>query len=136
MPASAEAISWREGNIWVWTGSASASAEVAYAVNMNLTPAIGFANRQTMGGKYSNHETGRIVQYQIGLVASQHWTLFKMFSSGAMAHLHFAQSSVNGSAGIYLYSGRINSMPLIGQQGATMQWQMAGYANEWSSYGG
>lgn len=134
--ASAEALAWPEGNIWAWTGSATASAIVVYAQMMQITPTIGFANRQTMGGSYSNHETGRMVQYQVGMAASQHWTLFEMYSSGNEAHLHFTHSGVNGTAGLYLWSGRIQSMSLLGQENGAYQWTMAGYANEWSSYGG
>jgi len=134
--ASSEALVWPEGTIHVWTGSATASAVAAYASNMSITPVVGFVNRQTMGGVYTNHETGRMVQFQIGMVASQHWTLFHMFSSGLMVHVHLAHSGVNGSAGMILYSGRIDSMPFVGQEEQTFQWTMAGHANVWSSYGG
>jgi len=136
MPPSAEALSWREGVVYIWTGTATASALAAYVQNVNIMPSIGYLNRQTMGGTYTNHETGRYVQFQVGLMASQHWTLFQMFSSGNEVNMHFAHSSVNGSAGIYLYSGRIDTMPLQGQEGAIFQWAINGHANVWSSYGG
>jgi len=134
--ASAEALTWREGSIHVWTGSATASAVVAYAQNMNIVPTVGYVNRQSLAGTYTNHETGRFVQFQIGLVASQHWTLFEMFSSGNEVNMHLKHTGVNGSAGLFLYSGRIDAMPLIGQEGTTFQWAMNGHANVWSSYGG
>ena len=136
MPPSAEAFSWREGNIHVWTGDASASAMVAYAQEISVTAEIYFVNRQSLAGTYTYHETGRLASFQIGTVMSQHWTLFNLFNSGIPAHFHLSHSGVNGSAGMFLHSGRIDRMAFKGRENEMFQWTLEGRANIWSSYGG
>lgn len=133
MPAG-EAFSWMEGQIAVFTGNLATSAVVAFAQNTRLSLAIGFVNNETLGGGYYDVRTGQRADVSIGAVWCFDGTLARIFDSGTAVHMKIINSSVNGSAGYMLYSGRIDSLPYDGSENAPFKYTLTYHANVWSGF--
>lgn len=132
--ASAEAYVWPEGQIWVYTGNLATSAVVAFAQNTRLSLAKGFTNNETLGGGYYDVFTGQRADVSIGAIWCFDGTLARIFDSGTAVHLKIMNSSVNGSAGYMLYSGRIDSLPYDGAEGSPFKYTLTYHANVWSGF--
>lgn len=131
-----EAYSWPEGSVSFWSGNAApiASALLAYAENLNFSPARGYDNRAAAGGLYRDHITGRYATLNIGAMYTKDNTIVKMFESETAIHCKLMHSSVNGTAGWILYSGRIDSLPLAGSEGQVFKYTVNYHANAWSAF--
>ncbi len=134
--ASAEAYSWMEGEIWLWTGEAAASAEPQYAQSLNFSVSHLWDNRKAASGNYFNVKSGQRADVTIGGLLTQHFTVPKMFESGTAVHMKLMQSSVNGTAGYILYSGRIDSIQQGAGNNGVFQATLAYHANDWTAFGG
>lgn len=131
----AEVIAWPEGSIWVWTGTAG-SALLMYAQNSRAFFVRGYDNFSTLDGTYHNVETGQRADVQIeSLYTTNATALQKMFDASTAVHLHMKHAvSGGGSAGHYLWSGRIDYLMYMGQVGDLYRYQIAYHANVWSAY--
>lgn len=132
--AAGEAFSWMEGQLVVYTGNLATSAVVAFAQNTHLNIANGFVNNETLGGSYYDYKTGQRADMSIGAVMCFDGTLARMFDSATAVHMKFINSSVNGSAGYMLYSGRIDSLAHDGTENAPFKWTMTYHCNQWSGF--
>lgn len=132
---SAEAYSFPEGSLHIWTGSATASAQVAYCENVNLALVRGWDNRPTLSG-YTDHLTGQRADLTIGTMFTYNATLAKMFDSATAMHVKVLHNNVNGSAGWVLYSGRMDVFAPNEAQGTVMRYTMSMHFNRWSAFGG
>ena len=131
-----EAISWMEGQLWVYTGNLATSAVVAYAQNTRLNLAKGFTNNETMAGTYYDVYTGQRADLSIGAVWCYDGTIARMFDSGTAVHMKLVNSSIAGTAGYMLYSGRIDSFAPDGTEAAPFKYMLAAHFNVWSGING
>lgn len=132
-----ETLAWSEGRIAFWTGTATASAILAYATDSRVTPFRGWENRQTLGLTYYDLLTGRRADLSVGLLYTTDNKLMQFFENeSALVHVHLSHEvQGQGSAGMYLYSGRIDSLSLNGIENKSYQYQLAYHCNLWSAYG-
>jgi len=132
---SKEAFSWPEGTLYVWTATATASATIAYIQNSRASMMQGWVNRATLDGNYWDHLTGQRADVQIGAIFSPDLTIQRIFNSATAVHMRMDQSNALHSAGYLFYSGRIDSLELVGNEGGNFQFNMTYHANRWSAYG-
>lgn len=133
----AEAYSWTEGTVHLWTGTTTPGTLVAYAENVNVRIARGWENIRMLGGNYVDRLTGLRVDVSVGLFYTNSSTLTRWFESATAIHAKFNHSAYpNGSAGFLLYSGRLDSIELVGSDSQIFKYTMAYHANAWSAYGG
>lgn len=129
-----EAITWNEGQIWMWTGSATASALIAFAENMQLLPVRGWLNEPALNGQYYDRISGRRADLVVGAMYTRDAAIQKLDAAETAVHMKLLHSGVYGSAGVLLWSGRIDSLGLIGSQGSPYQYQMSYHCNAWSAF--
>ena len=134
--ASAEVYAWPEGEIWLWTGAAAASAAPQFAQSLNFSLAHQWDNRKPASGNYFDVKMGQRAEVTIGGLVSQHFTVPKIFESGTAVHMKLMQSSVNGTAGYILYSGRIDSLQQEASEGGIFRSNLTYHANDWTAFGG
>jgi len=129
-----ETFAWPEGAIYIWTGTAG-SALVAYAENIQATFARGWENYQTLTGTYGDRFTGQRVDVSIGaLHHPDNAALRTLFDAQTAVHLHLRESSILGSAGHFLYSGRIDALSKAGANGGLFTVRLDYHSNVWSAY--
>ena len=133
---SAEAYSFREGSIHIWTGSATASAVIAYAQDVQLSLAWGIDNAAALDGSYHDRLTGQRADLSIGALFTYNATLHRIAQSATAFHAKLLHTGINGSAGYVLWSGRFDALTLVGNEGALMQSTFQSHANRWSAFGG
>jgi len=130
-----EIVSWPEGAIYLWTGTATASALVGYARDVNATIVWGIDNYQTLDTAWHNVYTGQRADVGIGqFYTTDALTLWKMAEAKTGVHVHLKHTGVYGSAGMYLYSGAIDSVQLAGNEGQHITFSVQFHANRWSAY--
>jgi len=129
-----EPFSWPEGHVYIWTGAASQSA-VAWAQDTYGTFVRGWKSTLNLTGTYHHTQTGRRADVQVGaLMVVDHLTLQKWFDSTAEVHMHFSHSAVGASAGLLLYSGRIDNLDYQGREREMFRFNLSYHAHEWSAY--
>ena len=129
-----EAYAWPEGSVSIYTGAGATSAVVAYAQNSNLALTRGWMNQVTLGGAYSDHLTGQRADVSLGAVYTFDKTLQKLHESATAVHMKLMHSSINGSAGFILYSGRIDSFQYAGTEENPYTYTLAAHFNAWSAF--
>lgn len=131
-----EAFTWPEGTVVIYTGNAtpSTSAIQGYAQDSRLSFAWGWDNRQAAGGNYRDHLTGKRVDVSVGAVYVFDKTLARIAESATAVHMKFIHSSVNGTAGYFLYSGRIESIEYAGSEPSPYTYTFKYHANYWSGF--
>jgi len=132
-----ESFVWPEGNVYLWTGSAS-SALVAYAEQTNVRMAYGYYNSRSLDLAYHDTLTGQRVDVTVGsLYCPDASALQRMFDAKTAVHAHFKHALTGGaagSAGHFLYSGRMDALQVAGQDGNAYRLLMTYHANIWSAY--
>ncbi len=129
-----EVFSWLEGQAYFHTGSATASAVVGFAQSLQGQFVWGYENYPTLGG-YGNVLTGLRADVTIAAFWTPVSTIARLAQSATAVHMHIRQSNGVASAGYKLWSGRIGSILLAGNEGGVLQYSIGYYANEWSAYG-
>ncbi len=129
-----EAYAWPEGTIAIYTGNGAASAVVGYAQQSQASRAWGWLNSETVGGVYADHLTGRRVDVSIQAMHTFDSTISKIADAETAIHMKFVHSNVNGSAGIHLYSGRVDSLDWVGSEGSPYTWALKAHFNAWSAF--
>ncbi len=132
--ADSEAFSWMEGQLWVYTGNLATSAVVAFAQQNNLNITWGNVNSETLAGTYYDYETGKRADFTVGAVMCFDGTLRRIADARTAVHMKFINSSVNGSAGYMLYSGRIDSLQFAGTEASPYTFTLAAHFNTWSGF--
>lgn len=130
----AEVFAWREGQVYVWTGNSTVSALTAYAQNINASLVYGWNNRRLVTGTYQDVLTGVRVDVQIGAMYTPDAILQKFALLTAETHLHLRHSSLGGTAGIFLWSGRIDRIDIQGNEGNVYNFTVAYHSNVVSGY--
>ena len=130
-----ESFAWPEGNVWMSTGLPFAtSAYIGLAESTQSNLQIGWVNTQAAGGVYYNHSTGQRADVTINKMYSFDKTAQRWFDSATAVHMKFIHSSVNGTAGYFLYSGRIQSLSIQGNAGQVFKQAIVYFANNWSAF--
>lgn len=129
-----EAFVWPEGTVSIGTGTVGASAVVAFAENTNITLTRGWSNNATLSGTYYDHLTGAYATVSIGALYTVDATVHKINASATAVHMKFMHSGLGGTGGMWLYSGRIDSMSYAGTQAAPYRWTMNAHFNVWSAF--
>jgi len=132
-----EVYAWPEGTIYLYTGTATASALVAYAQNLRASIGRGWDNYRTLTGLYQDALTGLRADVQIGtFYTTDNVTLTRMFESATAVHMHLKHGSTTiGTAGVFLYSGRLDNIEIAGSDGELFRYAVNYHANAWSAYG-
>lgn len=133
-----EAYGFPEGQVALWTGAAepSTSAVIAFAQNTQVTLTRGWMEHLSIDGVYDEHLTGLRVDVSIGAFYTYDATIARMIASATAVHMKFNHSSVNGSAGYFLYSGRVDSLGYNGTEASPYVYNILYHAHSWSGYGG
>jgi len=135
MAVTTEVYSWMEGQVYWSTGNPFvSSAYLGLLENSTVTLKIGYVSTPAAGGTYHDHTTGQRADVSIGSFYCFDKTGIRWLSSATAVHMKFIHSSVNGTAGVFLYSGRIESMAIQGSNGQVYKVNMSYYANSWSSF--
>lgn len=133
-----EVFAWPEGSMWLWTGSptASASGVVAYAESMSVALARGWDNYRNLTGIYHNTLTGRRADLRIGaLYTLDNTGMVTLHEAETAVHVHLRHSaSVGGTAGVFLWSGRIDTVEINGSDKGVYRMNVVYHANVWSAY--
>lgn len=130
-----EAFSWPEGSLSLSTGVPFAtSALIAYCENTNLTEKWGWNNIPAASGNYSDTLTGQRADVTFGAVFTFDKTALRMAQAATAVHMKLNHNTINGSAGVYLYSGRIDSLTLQGQAAGVYHYTMQAHFNVWTAY--
>lgn len=131
-----QAFTWNEGSVYIWTGNASpsTSAVIAYAANMRAPFEIGWDNRANASGSYYDHKTGQRCNLTIGAVHTVDSTIMKIFQSATAVHMKLLHSNLAGSAGVLLYSGRIDNLQYAGSERSPYSYTLAAHFNAWSAF--
>lgn len=131
-----EAFSWMEGTLSIFTGNAapSTSAVIAYARDSKLPITRGWDNRAAAGGLYYDHLTGQRCDVSVAAVYTTDTTLAKIHESATAVHMKFMHSHINGSAGYWLYSGRIDRLEYAGSDKGMFTYTMNAHFNAWSAF--
>lgn len=132
--ADSEAISWPEGQLVIWTGIGAASAVVAYAQSNSLNLVYGWVNREQMSGGYYDVLTGQRADLSVGAVMCYDNTLRRIADAQTAVHMKFIGSSIVGTAGYSLYSGRIDSLNFNGTEAAPYTFTLAAHFNVWTGF--
>ncbi len=115
--ASAEQYSWPEGRLMVWTGTSNPYT-ATYVEDTTVNVVRGYANiGPTFGGTYADLLTGWRADVSVGAAFTFDKTLLKVFQSATAVHMEVYHSGINGSAGFKLWSGRVDSFSVAGQEG-------------------
>ena len=132
--ADSQAYSWMEGQLVVWTGIGAASAVVAYAQNNSLNIQYGWVNREQMSGGYYDVLTGQRADLNVGAVMCFDGAIRRLFEAKTAVHMKFINSSVAGTAGYSLYSGRIDTLSFNGSEAAPYTYSLAAHFNVWTGF--
>lgn len=133
-----EAYVFSEGSVSIWTGSAApgTSAVVGYAQNTQVTMARGWVQHESIDGVYADHLTGQRADVTIAAIYTYDNAIARMIESATAVNMKFQHNTVNGSAGWFLYSGRVDVLAYAGYDGAPFVYTLTYHANSWSGYGG
>lgn len=130
-----EAYSWIEGQMWLSTGVPFVtSALIALAEQSNATMQFGWVNQVAASGNYTDFTTGQRGNVSWGVVHTFDKTLIKLAEAKTAVHLKMHHNTINGSAGVYLWSGRIDSYSIVGQNAGVYRLTMQAHFNSWSAY--
>lgn len=125
---------WPEGTVSIYTGTGATSAVVAFAQQSQASRSWGWLNSVTVGGIYADHLTGKRVNVSIRALHTYDGTVAKMAESATAIHMKFTHSGVNGSAGVFLYSGRIDALNYAGTEENPYTWDLQAHFNQWSAF--
>lgn len=133
-----EAYVFPEGSVSLWTGSAApaASAVVGFAQNTQVNLAYGWDSHESIDGVYTDHLTGQRADVSVAAIYTFDATIARIALSATAVHMKFQHNTINGSAGYFLYSGRIDSHAYAGYEGAPFVYTLTYHAFLWSGYGG
>lgn len=132
----AESFSWNEGNLYLYTGAAtpSTSAVFALARDTRANFALGWDNRAAANRTYRDHLTGQRCDVYVNAVYTVDTTLAKIHESATAVHMKLLQSNGIGSAGYFLYSGRIDSLQYQGNERNPFIYTLNAHFNSWSGF--
>ncbi len=132
-----EVFVWSEGQIYLWTGTATASALIGYAQNIQAPLVRGWANDPSLAGNYRDHLTGQRADVLLGALYTPDATIQKIEASATAVHMKLVHTLAGdmGSAGVILYSGRIDSLTYAGSENNPYTYTLSYHANRWSAFG-
>lgn len=131
-----ETFVWPEGSIHVWTGSATASAVIVYAQAIQGTFTRGWDNFPVLDGTWRDVLTGERADITFNMLYCTNNSAIRTFDAAKTGvHMHLRHTALDASAGVLLYSGRIDMLQLAGSERQSFQNGVTYHANVWSAYG-
>ncbi len=95
----------------------------------------GWMNRQALDGTYRDHITGQRGEVNIQAYHTQDGLLQKFADAKTAVHMKLMQNNGIGSAGVVLYSGRLDSVQYQGSEGSPFSYSLQYHANVWTAFG-
>lgn len=131
-----EGFVWPEGVVAISTGVPFAtSALLAYAEQTTVAEKWGWVNTPAADQTYYDHQTGQRADVQLGCIYTTDKTWLRIAEAETAVHLKFVyNNSAISSGGIFLYSGRIDNMQIVGQAAQVYKLSMTYHANAWSAF--
>lgn len=129
-----EAYGWSEGTVSIFTAGTAVSATIAYCENTNANISWGWDNKATLSGAYRDVLTGQRMDVTIQAIYTNTKTFQRMALSATAVHMKFNHSSVNGTAGFWGFSGRIDAMPIVGGAGENYKFSLRAHFNNFSAF--
>ena len=131
----AEVFAWPEGELHLWTGSSTASGNpIAYVNNMTVTLTVRWQSDAAVDGTYRQHSTEKRADFSFGIDYLYGDGLVALFNAQTACHAKFTHKNTLASAGIILYSGRINTLALAGNEAAVFNETLNGFAHLWTGF--
>jgi hypothetical protein len=127
-----EAFSWMEGSAVLYPIGLTAVA--AYAQDTNAVLTWGWNNRRLVTGAYIDVFTGQRADVTIGAAYAPNAGIVSAANVTALSNLHLSHVHAGGSAGLWLYSGQIDRLELIGSENYPYVYRISYHANIWSAY--
>lgn len=129
-----EIFTWMEGQAFLWSGNSTVSALTAYIQNTTLNAQFGWLNRRLVTGTYQDLLTGQRFDLQVGGMYMPDATIQKFALQTALVHVHLRHSSLGGTAGTFLWSGRIDSLQVVGSEANPYVFTLGYHSNLISGY--
>lgn len=130
-----EAFGWPDSVVYASTGVAFAtSAIIGLAEQTTVNRQYAWVNTVASNGRYYNHITGQRADVNIGQIYSYDKTLEKIAELQTALHMKLVYTGANGTAGIFLYSGQIQSLNIVGAPGQLFKATFAAFFNNWQTF--
>lgn len=131
-----ESFVWPEGQLVIYTGNVTPSTSAVFALARNTRVPInrGWDNRPAANGTYYNHLTGQRCDVSVAAIYTVDTTIAKIHESATAVHMKFIQSNAIGSAGYFLYSGRIDSLQYQGDERNPFVYTLNAHFNSFSAF--
>lgn len=131
-----EAFSHREGALYMWTGSAAASGSpVGFVNNVSVSFQYSWQNQLSIGTARYEWLNDARADVMIGTLWTNTSRVYELaHQTGQVVHIKLEASGVNGSGGWLVYSGQIDSVQVLSQQGGVDMLSMMGHGFEWTGY--
>ena len=131
-----ESFSWMEGAAWYSTGVPFVTSGLfAYCENTQVVEQWGWVYTPAANGAYRDHLTGQRADVTIQAAYTFNMTIARVAESATALHMKFLHNTINGSAGLNLYSGRIDTQTFIGQRAGVYQFSLRAHFGSWSAFG-
>lgn len=130
-----QAFTFRNGQLHIWTGSHTASGSaLGYVEGVNLALNWGWQNDPSLSGTYRDHASGLRADLGFSKVHIFDPRLHILANLATAVHAKLTQSHILGSAGIVLYSGRIDQLAFRETPGQADTLSLASHFNIWSAF--
>lgn len=124
-----------ECTLHLWTGSHTASGgAMVYAENVSVSLTMEYDTTPSLSGTYRDHAIGKRAEISIGRAYNLSAIYDKWLTSATAVHFKATMNHYGGSAGVILYSGRLDNVTLAGSMNGVMSQQIQGHANIWTGF--
>lgn len=124
-----------EGWVYVWTGAANQSGSIIqYAESFDVNFQRAWANEPSVSGVYRDHLTNRRADATLGGLYAYGNRLHQLANLETAVHMKIMLLDHTGSAGVLMYSGRIDGFSLNGMLGQNWKHSLQYHANIWSAF--
>lgn len=124
-----------EASVWIWTGSHTQSGSIAqYVETFSVNLQTQYANEPAVNGVYYDHLTNRRADASMGGMIAYGNRLMQIQKLETAVHMKVMLQDHTGSAGVLLYSGRIDSLTPNGALGQVWKYGLQYHSNLWSSF--
>lgn len=134
----AEVLVFSEGSAYMWTGAATASSLLTFVRANTIALTTNYAHfKPPHATRYTDYPIASGVTLTLTQARSQ-LAAMKNFAAatGGGNHFHIFESvgNITQSAGIFLYSGNINSVNIVGQSESEVTLALNAVFPSWSAY--
>lgn len=134
---AAEAFGWPEGLLYFYTGvTAQSGNPIAYVENSNGNLQWGWQWDKSLSGTYRPHLIDRTVDasFNARYTFETTTTVQRLVNLETAMHIKLLHSSINGTGGLFLFSGRVAGFSVGGNAGDTYMYTISYQAHQWSAF--